>query len=185
VYFDKNRRFLLQPFKCSRICRLCLKHYDEDFFRCVDTEKVIMFWDFGRAPVFRYGSKYSHYLQNYWIFVFCSSSRVVKTRQPRNRNENKRILFVYSCRTFLLSIPLYDSADGLTCPRISFSHCITSAIHPRFDWFSSRFVLFQKDCKYKVVHILAYLYRLDTAVIPNGQSGRVSGRSMCYLRVNI
>jgi hypothetical protein len=54
------------------------------------------------------------------------------------------------------------------------------AIHPLFDWFSSRFLLFQRNKKYKVAHILAYLPCLDKAVRPNGKSGLVSGNSIAF-----
>jgi hypothetical protein len=54
-------------FQMFAICHLCLEHYYEHYFRCIDTEKVIMNWDFDTAAVFRDGSIHSN--QNNWVFL--------------------------------------------------------------------------------------------------------------------
>jgi hypothetical protein len=51
--------------------------------------------------------------------------------------------------------------------------------------FQAVLLLLQQNRKYKVVHILAYLPRLDIAVRPNGVSGRVSGNGITRFQVAI
>jgi hypothetical protein len=46
-------------------------------------------------------------------------------------------------------------------------------------------LLIQQNGKYKIIHFLAYLSRLDIAVNPNGKSGCVSGISMDHFQVSI
>jgi hypothetical protein len=51
--------------------------------------------------------------------------------------------------------------------------------------FQAALLLLARNRKHKFVHILAYLPRFDTAVRPNGKSGRVSGNNMDHFRVSI
>jgi hypothetical protein len=46
-------------------------------------------------------------------------------------------------------------------------------------------ICFFSRIKYKVVHILAYLPRFDTAIRQNGKSGRVSVNSMAHFQAEV
>jgi hypothetical protein len=68
------------------------------------------------------------------------------------------------------------------------SHSIVALLQPYalpLICFQAVLLLLQQNRKYKVVHILAYLPRLDTTVIPYAKSDRVPGSSMDHFQVTI